>query len=146
MSTLAGERQEAAEEAVVREIALGLRCAVCQNQPVYESNSDLARDMLKVIREQVRAGRTPSEVRAYFHDRYGDYIYLEPTRQGSNLLLWVGPSLFLLVGVGVLGVALRRWRRPPSPPVAMPDVTTSSATTATERQKRIRQELERVEW
>ncbi|MBF0138593.1 MAG: cytochrome c-type biogenesis protein CcmH [Magnetococcus sp. DMHC-1] len=154
LPTLATERQEDPDEAVVRDIAQGLRCAVCQNQPIYESNSDLAKDMLKIIRQQVRDGRQPSEIRQYFHDRYGDYIYLEPTRAGSNMILWAGPFLLLLGGVGILLVALRRWRsaRPlaggkrMTPAQNISDIPShANPASMTDQQRRIRQELERVD-
>ncbi|MBF0154494.1 MAG: cytochrome c-type biogenesis protein CcmH [Magnetococcales bacterium] len=138
----AGERQEDPNEATVRDIALGLRCAVCQNQPVYESNSDLAKDMLKMIRQQVQDGRNPTEIRQYFHDRYGDYIYLEPTRQGSNWILWAGPFLLLLGGAGVLGMALRRWRHAPPPP---PTGTGTGSGEASDRRQQAQRELDRVD-
>ncbi|MBF0178087.1 MAG: cytochrome c-type biogenesis protein CcmH [Magnetococcales bacterium] len=167
LPVLAGERQEDPDEATVRDIAQGLRCAVCQNQSVYESNSDLAKDMLKVIRQKVRDGGDSAEVRQYFHDRYGDYIYLEPTRQGSNLILWAGPFLFLLGGGVLLGVALRRWHRARlsgqspvgsvSPALSEKSGTTAKkggrdgavqhkgGTDADDRQQRIQRELEQVD-
>ncbi|MBF0283355.1 MAG: cytochrome c-type biogenesis protein CcmH [Magnetococcales bacterium] len=108
----AAERGEEPSEELVRRIAKDLRCAVCQNQSVYESNSDLAKDMLGVIRDKVRAGETEPAIRDYFLQRYGDYIYLEPLKSGGNWILWAGPFLGLLIGGGVLWKALRRWRRP----------------------------------
>ncbi|MBF0165783.1 MAG: cytochrome c-type biogenesis protein CcmH, partial [Magnetococcales bacterium] len=67
-------RNEDPTEAMVRQIAKDLRCAVCQNQSVYESNSELAKDMLKLIRDKVAAGEKEPAIRDYFHQRYGDYI------------------------------------------------------------------------
>ncbi|MBF0589820.1 MAG: cytochrome c-type biogenesis protein CcmH [Magnetococcales bacterium] len=116
-------------EAKVREIGKTLRCAVCQNQPIYESNSDLAKDMLAIIREKVQAGESPEEIKSYFHQRYGDYIYLEPTQTGSNMILWAAPFVGLLVGGLVLAAALRRWRRAP-PSKASPSVESVSSIQA----------------
>ncbi|MBF0421968.1 MAG: cytochrome c-type biogenesis protein CcmH [Magnetococcales bacterium] len=112
---VASEKMEEPSEAMVRTIAKSLRCAVCQNQSVYESNSDLAKDMLGVIRSKVVAGESEYAIRDYFFQRYGDYIYLEPTTQGSNRLLWIGPFVALLVGALALLAALKKWRRPSSP-------------------------------
>lgn len=106
----AEERLEDPAEAMARQIAKELRCAVCQNQSVYDSNSDLARDMLRIIREKVAVGAKEPEIRDYFFQRYGDYIYLEPTQKGVNLLLWLGPFVGLLVGGVLLWMAVRHWR------------------------------------
>lgn len=89
-----------AEDPAQREmlsIAQKLRCAVCQNQPVSESNSGLARDMRAVISEQLAAGKSESEIIDYFVDRYGDYVLLEPRKSGAALLLWILPPLFLVL-------------------------------------------------
>jgi cytochrome c-type biogenesis protein CcmH len=109
------ERTEPVEESRVRAVASGLRCAVCQNQSVYESNSDLAKDMLRIIREKVRNNESDTQIRTYFRDRYGDYVYLEPTREGGNYLLWVAPFLALLGGSVWLGLFLKRKTRPSAP-------------------------------
>ncbi|MBF0109530.1 MAG: cytochrome c-type biogenesis protein CcmH [Magnetococcales bacterium] len=116
----ATEKKEDPTEASVREIAKSLRCAVCQNQSIYESNSDLAKDMLAVIRAKVTAGESEPAIRDYFFQRYGDYIYLEPTIQGGNRILWLGPFIALALGALALFFALKRWsasspRTPPSP-------------------------------
>lgn len=114
----ANEQKEDPTEASVRTIAKSLRCAVCQNQSVYESNSDLAKDMLGVIRTKVAQGETESTIRDYFFQRYGDYIYLEPTTEGSNRVLWIGPFVALMMGGIALLVALKKWRQsPPTPSV-----------------------------
>lgn len=100
------------------EIAKDLRCAVCQNQPISESNADLARDMRAIIREQLAAGKSREEIIDYFVARYGDYVLLKPPYEGVGLLVWVGP----LVLIGVLAVSAlvylrRRLNAPlPAPP------------------------------
>ena len=105
------QRQEDPSESQVRDIAKGLRCAVCQNQSIYESNADLAKDMLRIIRDKVRTGETDGAIRDYFLRRYGDYIYLEPTKQGVNWILWVGPFLGLALGGWALAATLRQWKK-----------------------------------
>jgi cytochrome c-type biogenesis protein CcmH len=111
-------------ERQVLDIAKDLRCTVCQNQPVAESNADLARDMRAIIREQVQAGKSRDEIVAYFVDRYGDYVLMNPPKRGSGAIVWAGP-LALLVVVGVSGfVFLRRRLRPsmpPTPPLSKED-------------------------
>ncbi|MBF0213347.1 MAG: cytochrome c-type biogenesis protein CcmH [Magnetococcales bacterium] len=132
-------RGEDPTEAMVRQIAKDLRCAVCQNQSVYESNSDLAKDMLSVIRQKVAAGEPEANIRDYFFQRYGDYIYLEPTTTGMNSLLWGAPFAGLALGGVALWLAMRQWRKknletnPPPPP----------ATDAAMRE-RIQKELDQV--
>lgn len=95
-------------EAKVREIAKELRCAVCQNESVYDSRSDLAVQMKELIRDRLKAGEPPEAIRAYFVSRYGDYILLEPRRQGLNWLIWAGPGAAFLAASGVLFIYLRR--------------------------------------
>jgi cytochrome c-type biogenesis protein CcmH len=107
----AANLNEDPSEALVRKIAKDLRCAVCQNQSVYESNSDLAKDMLEVIRDKVKAGDKEASIRDYFFQRYGDYIYLEPTKSGMNMLLWFGPLLGLIIGSLALISAFKKWKK-----------------------------------
>ena len=102
------EQQESAEESKVRAIASTLRCAVCQNQSIYESNSDLAKEMLNIIREKIAKSESDEQIRQYFYTRYGDYIYLEPTHQGSNWLLWLAPWVGFMGGIIGLYLFLRR--------------------------------------
>ncbi len=96
-------------DARAAEIAAELRCPVCRNQSVVESNADLSREMQALVRERLVAGDTPEEVKAYFVSRYGEWILLEPQRRGINWLVWGLPFVVLILG-GVLAVMLlRRW-------------------------------------
>jgi cytochrome c-type biogenesis protein CcmH len=105
-------------ERQVHDIAKDLRCTVCQNQPVSESNADTARDMRAIIREQVQAGKSRDEIVKYFVDRYGNYVLMDPPKQGAGAIVWAGPlALFVIVGVSG-AVFLRRRLRPAMPPVA----------------------------
>ena len=91
-----------------RELSKGLRCLVCRNESIDDSNADLARDLRLLVRERLVAGDTDDEAIAFIVDRYGEYVLLKPQSGGSNLLLWLaGPVMLLLAGVtGV--VYLRR--------------------------------------
>lgn len=137
---MAAETTEDAYESQVRTIAKDLRCAVCQNQSVYESNSDLAKDMLNIIRDQIRAGRSEAEVRQYFLDRYGDYIYLEPRRTGMNWIIWGGPFIALAIGFWALVSAIKKWTRKEQP-LASAKIDDQDD----EMRARIAKELKRIE-
>ena len=78
------------------DIAAKLRCTVCQNQPVAESNSGLARDMRSAIKEKLQQGQTEKEIVQFFVERYGDYVLLAPPKSGNGLLIWLLPPIFLL--------------------------------------------------
>ncbi len=112
---LASGAQPATED-TVREIAAQLRCVVCQTLSVADSPSETAHQMRAIIRERLAAGDTPEQVKAYFVEKYGLWILLSPPRQGFNLLVWVVPFVGLLLGLGLVGLAVRRWSRrlPPS--------------------------------
>ena len=80
-----------------REISKGLRCLVCQNESIDESNAPLARDLRIVVRERLVAGDTNEEVVAFIVERYGEFALLNPTTDGWNRLLWwAGPAMFLV--------------------------------------------------
>lgn len=122
-------------EDTVREIAAQLRCVVCQSLSVADSPSETANQMRGVIRERLAAGETPEQIKAYFVDKYGLWILLEPPRQGFTLLVWVVPYVGLLVGLILVGVAVRRWsRRPKTAPVETRPIDEAT-------RQRIRQEL-----
>lgn len=101
------------------EIAKDLRCAVCQNQPVAESNSDLAKDMRVIIREQLVAGKSRTEILDYFVQRYGDYVLLKPPYARTGTVLWVLPPVLLLLLAVLAWFFIRRHAQhqpPPAPP------------------------------
>ena len=99
-----------AQEQRARAIGRELRCMVCQNQSIEDSDADLARDLRRIVREQVAAGRDDTAIKSYLHDRYGDFVLLRPPFSTVTALLWATPALALGAGVLVL-VALRRRRR-----------------------------------
>lgn len=101
---------DSALEARAREISKGLRCLVCRNENIDESNAELARDLRVLVRERLVAGDTDPQVVDFVVDRYGEYVLLRPQTDGANLVLWIaGPVMFLLaLGVGAAFVASRR--------------------------------------
>lgn len=98
-------------EARARGLSQGLRCLVCRNENIDDSNAGLARDLRLLVRERLMAGDSDEEVIAYLVDRYGEYVLLEPPATGSNLILWVAGPALLVVALGGAAVYLRR-RRP----------------------------------
>lgn len=90
-------------EARAREISKGLRCLVCRNESIDESNADLAKDLRVLLRERLVAGDSDQEAVEYIVDRYGEYVLLKPLATGSNWLLWAaGPLMLLIAGGGGL--------------------------------------------
>jgi len=85
-------------ESQAREVGKSLRCVVCQNQSIEESNAPLAADMRRLVRERIAAGESKDAVMAYMTDRYGNFVRLQPPLQMDTLLLWFGPLLLLVVG------------------------------------------------
>ena len=97
------------DEHTVTEIASELRCVVCQSLSVADSPSETAHQMRGVIRERLAAGETPDQIKAYFVEKYGEWILLAPPRRGFTLLVWIVPYAALLAGVLFVIVVVRRW-------------------------------------
>ena len=93
-----------------RELSKGLRCLVCRNESIDESNADLARDLRLLVRERLIAGETNNEVLDFIVDRYGEYVLLKPEFTGSNWVLYAaGPLMFLIsLGLGIRYVQTRQ--------------------------------------
>lgn len=104
-------------EARARELSKGLRCLVCRNENIDESNADLARDLRLLVRERLVDGDSDEEVLSYIVDRYGEYVLLRPTISGSNWLLWASGPLMLLLA-GTVGLLFLRARARPGQQVA----------------------------
>ncbi|HWN90338.1 MAG TPA: cytochrome c-type biogenesis protein, partial [Verrucomicrobiae bacterium] len=102
------------DERVVHDVAAQLRCVVCQNLSVADSPSETANQMRQIIRERLAAGESPEQVRAYFVQKYGQWILLSPPKEGFNLLVWVVPFVGLGAGLVFVVVVLRRWSRRPA--------------------------------
>lgn len=99
-------------EARTSALAATLRCPVCQGESIQDSPSELAQQMRAVVRDRLRAGESPDEVKAYFVSRYGEWILLEPKMTGLNILLYVLPVALVVGGLGLVVVLVRRWTRP----------------------------------
>lgn len=90
-------------EARAHDIGKELRCLVCQNESIEESNAELARDLRLLVRERLTQGETDDQVRAFVVQRYGDFVLLKPPVKPSTWILWYGPAgILLLGGIGVL--------------------------------------------
>jgi len=93
------------------EISAELRCLVCQNQTIADSNADLAVDLRNQVRDMLRQGRSEREIIDYMTARYGDFVLYRPPVRGTTALLWFGPAVLLVGGVLVLVLVLRRRSR-----------------------------------
>ncbi len=101
-------QQEQRYKSLIRE----LRCLVCQNQDLADSDADLAKDLRQEVYEMMRAGKSNDEIKAFLVARYGDFVLYRPPVQGNTLLLWIGPGLFLVVGLLGAWAFFRRHRLP----------------------------------
>jgi cytochrome c-type biogenesis protein CcmH len=99
--------KDPALEARARNLSADIRCLVCQNQSIDDSDAGLARDLRLLVREQIQRGRSDSEIRDYLVDRYGTFVLLDPPFRASTLVLWLGPLFVLLAGGAGLIVYLR---------------------------------------
>ena len=102
---------DAALEARARGLSAGLRCLVCQNQSIDDSDAPLARDIRVLVRERLQAGESDATVRDFLVSRYGAFILLKPPLELGTALLWATPPLVLLGGLGALLFTARRGRR-----------------------------------
>jgi len=103
-------------EARARDIGKELRCLVCRNQSVDDSDADLAHDLRVLIRQRLVAGDSNAQVVAYVRSRYGDYVLLKPPFEVATWLLWLGPGAILLLGLWTAGRYMRRQAGMAGPP------------------------------
>ena len=102
------EFKDRAEETRFQNLARELRCLVCQNQDLADSDALLAKDLRKEIFEMMRAGKSDAEIKAFLTARYGDFVLYRPPVQANTWVLWFGPLLVLLVGAVVVVQVVRR--------------------------------------
>lgn len=98
-----------AKEARARELSKEIRCLVCQNQSIDDSNADLAKDLRVILRERIVAGDSDSQIKQFLVSRYGDFVLLKPPVKLSTYILWFGP--FAAGALGAIGVAVFLLRR-----------------------------------
>ena len=110
-SLRAAASEDPALDKRVSALASELRCLVCQNQTLADSNAPLAVDLRNQIREQLKAGASERDVTDYMVARYGDFVLYRPPLKTTTALLWFGPLILVVIGAGVGVVALRRRRR-----------------------------------
>jgi len=102
-------------EARAREISTQLRCLVCRNENIDDSNADLARDLRILVRERLTAGDTDDQVIAFMVSRYGEFVLLKPTFGGGNIVLWLTAPVLLAAGFGITFLFIRRRGAAPAP-------------------------------
>ncbi|MDE4174583.1 cytochrome c-type biogenesis protein CcmH [Phaeobacter sp. PT47_59] len=120
-------------EGRARELSKDLRCLVCRNENIDESNADLARDLRLLVRERLVAGDSDGEVIDFVVDRYGEYVLLRPTTSGANWMLWAAGPLMMLLALGLAAAYLRGRARAPK---------TAEAGLSHEEEARLRQILD----
>lgn len=101
---LSDPRQEARAQALETEI----RCVVCQNEPIAQSTAEVAGDMRNLVRERIQAGDSDAQIRAFFRERYGDFVLLRPPVDRRTWALWAAPALLLALGGALLWSNRRR--------------------------------------
>lgn len=101
--------------ALYEELIHEVRCLVCQNQTIGDSNAPLAADLRREIREQVAAGQDEGDIKQFLTDRYGDFVLYKPRFTGPALLLWLAPAILLLGGLAMLLRSVRRRSKLPVP-------------------------------
>ncbi len=110
---------DSAMEARARALSRQLRCMVCQNQSIDDSDAALARDLRIIVRERIKAGDSDAQVLDFLTTRYGEFVLLKPSFSWHNALLWTAPIIVLLVGAGGLVLSFRRRRTAAAEPAPL---------------------------
>ncbi len=131
---LSDPKQQESYETLTKE----LRCLVCQNQTIADSNAELAGDLRRQVYEMLQQGKTEQEIIRFMTDRYGDFVLYKPPFAGKTSVLWIAPVLFLLMGLMTIFFVIRRKR-------ATAQVQVDALETDIEKQKKIRSLLEKGE-
>ena len=105
----------AEQQSLYRKLLEEVRCMVCQNQNLADSNAPLAQDMRRELRRMVEEGASETDVKQFLLDRYGDFALYRPRLAPNTLLLWVGPGVIVLLALGAIAVTIRRRMRMPMP-------------------------------
>ncbi|WP_374656990.1 cytochrome c-type biogenesis protein CcmH [Phenylobacterium sp.] len=96
-----------AQEARARGLFREVRCLVCQNESIDDSNAELAADLRRLVRDEIKSGKTDEQVRAHLTDRYGEFVLLKPAFSWGNAALWGAPALVVLIGFFLLAANFR---------------------------------------
>jgi cytochrome c-type biogenesis protein CcmH len=104
------------QEARARALSRELRCLVCQNESIDDSNADLAADLRRLVRQRIAAGDGDEQVKRYLVARYGEFVLLKPPVEPATYLLWLGPPAVLVLGAGLIAAHYRSRRRQPERP------------------------------
>lgn len=107
-----------AQEARARELFREVRCLVCQNESIDDSNAELAGDLRRLVREEIKAGKTNDQVRHHLTDRYGEFVLLKPAFSWGNAALWGAPLVVVILGLLLL---FRSFRNRPADEELTPD-------------------------
>jgi cytochrome c-type biogenesis protein CcmH len=131
---LSDPKQQESYETLTKE----LRCLVCQNQTIADSNAELASDLRRQVYEMLQQGKSEQEIIRFMTDRYGDFVLYKPPFEGKTSLLWIAPLVFLLMGLMTVFFVIRRKR-------ATAQIQVDTLEINTEKQKKIRSLLEKGE-
>ena len=107
--------QTAEQQSLYRKLLEEVRCMVCQNQNLADSNAPLAQDMRRELRRMVEEGASEADVKQFLLDRYGDFALYRPRLAPNTLLLWIGPGVIVALALGAIAVVIRRRMRMPIP-------------------------------
>ena len=91
-----------------RDLSKGIRCLVCQNQSIDDSDSDLAKDLRRIIRKKIIQGENDNEIIQYLVDKYGNFILMKPPLYQDTYILWISPLLLMLVGITIMYFTLKK--------------------------------------
>ena len=130
---LSDPKQQESYETLTKE----LRCLVCQNQTIADSNAELASDLRRQVYEMLQQGKSEQDIIRYMTDRYGEFVLYKPPFEGKTSLLWIAPVVFLVMGLMMVFFVIRRKR-------ATAQVQVNALETDIEKQKKIRSLLEKV--
>ncbi|MEK9673443.1 MAG: cytochrome c-type biogenesis protein [Rhodospirillaceae bacterium] len=122
-------------EARAREVSKELRCLVCQNQSIDDSDADLAKDLRVLVRERIKAGDDDGAIIRYVVDRYGDFVLLRPPVKGATIALWAGPAVIFLIGLFAVVMFIRRNRRAAGAAATQPAASPPPGLSLEERER-----------
>jgi cytochrome c-type biogenesis protein CcmH len=131
---LSDPKQQESYETLTKE----LRCLVCQNQTIADSNAELASDLRRQVYEMLQQGKSEQEIIRFMTDRYGDFVLYKPPFEGKTSLLWIAPGLFLFMGLTTVFLVIRRKK-------ASAQAQVDNFDLSSEKQKKIRSLLEKGE-